>query len=773
MADNRPRSREKNVTSGGGNVNRRGSGLGTGPVGSSDGYGGRKSGGGGGKRAAAGGGGFLAVIAVIVYLILGRGGSTTPSDNTADAPVNQASSVQQEVASADNDSYKINTEVAEGSRAKRTVIKGDGSDVVTFMVYMCGTDLESRSGMASNDLAEMAAAKYGDNVNILVYTGGCNQWKTGGISNSVNQIYQVKDGGLKLLVENDGDKAMTDPATLSSFIKWCGANYPANRNELIFWDHGGGSVSGFGYDEKKKNSGSMSLSGIQKALKDGGMTFDFIGFDACLMATAETALMLEPFGDYLLASEETEPGIGWYYTNWLTKLGGDTSMPTLELAKNIIDDFTNACASRCRGQKTTLSIIDLAEFSNTVPDKLNGFSKSINQLIKEDSYKTVSDARYGTREFAASSKIDQVDLVNLAENLNTAEGKELAKVLRDAVKYNRTSVNMTNANGVSIYFPYKRTSYVDKACNTYSDIGMDAEYAKCIKEFAGLETSGQVAAGGSSSPITSLLGTAASAAGSQGGEVLTQLLTSFLSDRSMVDGLDDSNTEFYTDRDLSEEQTGNYISMNHLNADSLFWTKEENGDFVLKLSESQWSLVHDVDLNMFYDDGEGYVDLGLDNLFSYDEEKNLIADTSGTWLAIDGQVVPYYHIDTTEEGDDAYTITGRVPVLLNGERANLILVFTDEEPKGFVAGAVTDYVEGQTETVAKSMTELKDGDTLDFVCDYYSYDGIYQDSYLLGGQMKVNGELTISDVPVGDGQKKLTYRLTDIYNQEYWTPVVE
>ncbi len=167
------------------------------------------------------------------------------------------------------------------------------------------------------------------------------------------------------------------------------------------------------------------------------------------------------------------------------------------------------------------------------------------------------------------------------------------------------------------------------------------------------------------------------------------------------------------------------------------------------------------------------MDLGLDNLLTYDDEGNLIADTEGTWLAINGQVVPYYHIDTTEEGNDAYTITGRVPVLLNGERANLILVFTDKEPKGFVAGAVTDYVEGQTETIAKSMTGLEDGDTLDFVCDYYSYDGTYQDSYLLGEQMQIDGGLTISDVPVGDGQKKLTYRLTDIYNQEYWTPVVE
>ncbi len=769
--NNRPRSREKNVTEGGGNVRRRGSGLGTGPVGSSDGYQGRGSGGGGGKRAAAIGGG-IGIPAVIIMLIVnfffggGNGGQTvnqTGSSQTSTATVTESFSEESNV------NYKLNTSVADGSREKRTVIKGDGKDVVTMMVYMCGTDLESKYGMATNDLSEMSAAKFGDNINIIVYTGGCTNWKTNGISTSVNQIYQVQNGSLKCLVKDDGAKAMTDPSTLSGFIKWCAKNYPANRNELIFWDHGGGSVSGYGYDEKNKSSGSMNLSGIKKALSDGGVTFDFIGFDACLMATAETALMLNDYGDYLIASEETEPGIGWYYTNWLTKWGQDTSMSTLEIGKNIIDDYTNACASKCRGQKTTLSLIDLAEFSHTVPEKLTGFSKSINTKIEQKEYKAVSDARYTAREFADSSKIDQVDLVHLAENMKSEEGKALADTLKSAVKYNRTSSNMTNANGVSIYFPYKRLSYVDQACNTYGAIGMDQEYAKCIKGFASLETTGQAATGGTSNPLASLLG---QAVGNGGGDMVNQLIGSFLSNRSMVEGLDDSNTEYYDDRVLSEEETGDYIEMNRLDANSLFWSENDKEEAVLDLTDEQWSLVHEIDMNMFYDDGEGYVDLGLDNMFSFNEENDLVADTSGTWVAINGKVVPYYHLDTTEEEDNAYTITGRVPVLLNGERANLILVFDNENPHGYIAGAALDYVEGETETVPKSMTELQIGDTLDFVCDYYSYDGEYQDSYLMGEQMIVSEDMVISDVPVGENEKRVTYRLTDLYNQEYWTPVV-
>ena len=44
----------------------------------------------------------------------------------------------------------------------------------------------------------------------------------------------------------------------------------------------------------------MTLAGIDEALKNAGVTFDFIGFDACLMATLETGLMLDDYADYLV-----------------------------------------------------------------------------------------------------------------------------------------------------------------------------------------------------------------------------------------------------------------------------------------------------------------------------------------------------------------------------------------------------------------------------------------------------------------------------------------
>lgn len=811
--DNRPVGRKKNVGEGGSGVHKRGEGLGTGPVGNSGGYSqGPSSSGGGPGRASGGGRSPLFMIIIVLVLLLGGGGGLsslfgggssgigtgtgsstgtgTTVTQTQTAPSSSGmsmlgsllggygsysgmSSGSSAAWSGEANTGKLDTSVSSKARDKRTTIKGGGNDVVTIMLYMCGADLESRSGMASRDLQEMLAANLGDNVNLIVYTGGAKQWQNNVVSSSTNQIYQIKNGKMTLLKDNLGSVAMTKPDTLSGFISWSASNFPANRNILIFWDHGGGSTGGYGYDEKFPTAGAMSLAGINTALKNGGVTFDFVGFDTCLMATVENALVVSNYADYLVASEETEPGVGWYYTDWLTALGQNTSMETTQIGKNIIDSFTEACAKTCPGQKTTLSLVDLCELSQTVPAELADFSKDTSEMINSDNFKTVSDARSSTREFAGSSRIDQVDLIDFANRMGTDEAKELADALKSSIKYNRTSSNMTNAYGLSIYFPYQKASKVDAMVDQYEDIGMDEDYAKCIQSFASMGVAGQVASGGTGSPMTSIFGDMAgqSSGGGSSAELITQLLTSFMSsDFSSVSGLSSSNTSFLG-KSLDVDKAAEYIAANQFDSSALIWTTNAQGEDVIHLSEQEWGKVQNLVLNMFYDDGTGYVDLGMDNVFDFDDEGNLKSQTDKTWLAINGQIVAYYVVDI-QGTSDSYAITGRVPCYLNGDRCNLILVFDSSNEDGYVAGACYDYVEGETETVSKNLTEIEAGDKIDFICDYYGYDKSYQDSYYLGETMTVSGSMSdmiIENLPVGEGDVLVTYRFTDIYGQNYWT----
>ena len=836
MDEKRPLGREKNVTGKGKGIHRRGEGLGTGPVGSSDGYAGRTEQGSstssGPQRSTRGGGMKLILILLVALLggggglgslLLGGGGSGAPSSTytqpqttyTQTQPASPASGAGAFGSSSgmggldlsqlsqlfgagsaqsmtgtmpgwgssmtgtnglSDNTASLNTNVASGSRDKYTQLLGGGRDTATIMVYMCGADLESKSGMATSDLSEMARATIGENINLIVYTGGARTWKNSAVSNQVNQVYRVVNGGVERLVQSDGDKAMTDPNTLQGFIRWTANNFPASRYELIFWDHGSGSLQGYGYDEKHARSGSMSLSGIHQALTAADIKFDFIGFDCCLMATAENALMLSKHADYMIASEETEPGTGWYYTNWLTEFSRNPSMSTLEIGKRIIDDFVDVSAQKARGQSTTLSIVDLAELSNTLPASLAAFSESTSNLLENKNFKQVSQARNSTREYARTSRIDQVDLAHLAMNMGTSEGTALAGVVKEAVKYNRTSRDMTNSYGLSIYFPYQKMSSVGNMVQINNQIGMDASYSKVIQQFATVGGTGQgyygQSYGSSGSPFPMLSGSGSYSSSSASGDLLAQLLGSMLT--SSLGG-----------RSIPEETVEQIITENHFDAEQLVWSTQEDGTHTMRIAEDQWEMVNQLDVNVFYDDGEGFVDLGLDNTYSFTEDGELIGETDGTWLAIDDQPVAYYHMYTVDEGDGKYTITGRVPALLNGERVDLILKFTDEDPYGSVVGAMYHYADGETEVIPKAMTPeesedgetvsdtfLQDGDTIDFLCDFYSYDGQYQDSYMLGEQLVVNGDPVISNVEINDGGMQVTYLFTDIYGTQFWTPAI-
>ena len=822
--------RKKRVTDGGGNVFKRGEGIngGSRPAAGSSG-GSRAS----GTRAS---GSSLGIIALVLSLLLGKSNNGGSGNNNRGGCLKRiivliiiiaiASSVMKcmaggvsgmsgmledlasqqgsyedssdlpmvetepqptpQPATAPTQEAAANTSVSNQARDKRTKILGGGKDVYTIMIYMCGTDLESNYGMATADLNEMLHADIADNVNIIIETGGTKKWQNTVISNNTNQIYQIKNDGIVRLQSDIGKKAMTKASTLTEFIDYCETNFPANRYALIMWDHGGGSTAGYGYDEQFPNT-AMTLDVFNEALKDAGCVFDFIGFDACLMATLETALVAEQYADYFIASEETEPGCGWYYTNWLTKLSQNTSMDTVSIGKTIIDDFTVACRQQSASNQTTLSIVDLAELAGTIPEAFNDFASSTMELIESDNYAVVSNARSRAKEF--SSGINQIDLIHFAENMGTAESKALADALRDCVKYNRVSNSLKNANGISIFFPYNRLSSMSTMVDIYDEIGMDETYTACIRSFASMASGGQLVSSSTGSPLDSLFGSmtgsgnsadmlgsllSSAMSGSYGGSSYGSGSGSYSSGNSYADLLSmlagaSSGYSWMDQGRMMKSQE--YYAENSLDASRLTAT-EKDGSYVLQLSDEEWELVQEVELNVYADDGEGFIDLGLDNTYYFDDDLDLVMDYDNTWIAINGQVVSYTMQSHDTDGD-TYVITGSVPALLNGERVELILVFSDQDEYGTVAGARKVYDDEETDTIMKGLIEIKDGDVIDFLCDYYSYEGEYLDTYMLGNQMTVDGELFISNVDIGEVSPLVTYRLTDIYGNHFWTEALQ
>ena len=136
-----------------------------------------------------------------------------------------------------------------------------------------------------------------------------------------------QDGDLETIaseeLEDLGETDMSDPQSLEDFITWAIASYSADHYALIMSDHGMGWLGG--WTDMDSSDGDMSLSEIDGALANsvtqtGIGQFEFVGFDACLMAQLEAFSMLAPYAKYAAASEETEPAVGWAYASFLGDL---------------------------------------------------------------------------------------------------------------------------------------------------------------------------------------------------------------------------------------------------------------------------------------------------------------------------------------------------------------------------------------------------------------------------------------------------------------------
>ena len=144
-----------------------------------------------------------------------------------------------------------------------------------------------------------------------------------------------------------------------------------------------------------------------------------------------------------------------------------------------------------------------------------------------------------------------------------------------------------------------------------------------------------------------------------------------------------------------------------LDQSHITWTRNWKLQNLLMLSEEEWACIDTIKLNVFVDDGGGFIDLGLDPLFKFDDDGNLIGKYDKTWLSIDKQPVAFYHLRTVDHADGSYTITGYVPAFLNDQHVNLILIFDTAHPDGYIKGAkVIENGPGTDMTIEQMTSDL-------------------------------------------------------------------
>lgn len=332
---------------------------------------------------------------------------------------------------------------------------------MTIMVYLCGSNLESNSGAATKDIAEMLHAGYDmERLNVLVMAGGSQYWFCGFPSDSGN-IYLLNKGRPKSVWRGEA-QSMGKPETLSFFINYAREHYPAKRYGLILWDHGGGPMGGICSDTQFSGD-SLSMTELRTALDDASLSqqpLAFIGFDACLMASVETALTVAPFADYMIASQDAEPGDGWNYSF----LKDIETLRNKEIGKRIVDSYIAQGGDS--GTSRTLSCVELSRVEK-LGNRISQYFGSLSDSLVMDGFSGFAQARSSAQSFGSSVTAEQnydlVDIRSLAKQyaqMDPLSYTRLNWALNSAVTYSRSTKE--DCCGLSIYYPYYNLAFFQK-----------------------------------------------------------------------------------------------------------------------------------------------------------------------------------------------------------------------------------------------------------------------------------------------------------------------
>ena len=370
----------------------------------------------------------------------------------------------------------------------------------TVMFYLCGSDLESRHGLASGNLEEILEcypysalgsvfAEYPENasieerlagmrVNVVVETGGSKAWHAAELGMEVDpsalQRWRYKpmetinpEGTNTFALEETLPlQSMADPKTLSDFIRWAAEKHPARKYALVLWDHGGGSKTGIFIDELFAGD-VMYLDELHDAFQGGGVNFEAVLFDACMMANLETAYAIKDNAKWMIASEEVVAGKGTAMGRWLQQLYYAPQWDGARLGHWICDMTHTKYANEADAQSQSLltwSVINLSEIDHLAAVFDRFFALCCDAYVN-DSYRmrVLADLMRQAEEFGVGSD-NMHDLSDLlyVEWLSQYIGMdlywEMMDALMNAVEYAVQGAGRSKALGISFCYALELSS---------------------------------------------------------------------------------------------------------------------------------------------------------------------------------------------------------------------------------------------------------------------------------------------------------------------------
>ncbi len=587
--------------------------------------------------------------------------------------------------------------------------------------YLCGSDLETEHGTASDDLDEMLAVTLPDHVSVVIQTGGALAWQNDFVNPEKSQRFVYDKDGLRLVEEAEASN-MGDAETLADFLAFAKTHYPADRTIVNLWNHGGGTVGGIAYDERH-DFDSLDLDELYTALDavyeaDAATPpLDIVGFDACLMASVDVADTLTGFGHYMVASEEVVPGLGWYYTGFLSALAADPGMSTLQAAALICDTYMQGCTQWFSEGEATMSAVNLTEVPALVT-AVDAYGTELFAAVLNDPGVYTQFAKeaerienYGgnTREQGFANMADLGHMARETSALMPERAASVLTALADCVEYEVHGAYREEASGLSFYYSYNED---------LDDFSEYADYAASpgfsyLYEYA-------------------LMGD------------LSEEAVNYVSQQHDIADAVAALTEIPSLRDVSWDDHPLYV--------------DEDGNAVLDLGPPAYDILSEVLFHLYFVDEDHDLQLafGTDDQMTFDWENGRFTEHFfGYWGALDG-VLCYMELSYASMEYNTYS----VPVYINGDRYNLSVIYDYTLGEWEIEGARKPMDE--LGVIDKELYQLQPGDEIELIyyaTDLNDPDGVYEEVPLY--TITVDEDTAFDYIEMGEGLFFLRFEMRD------------
>ena len=605
---------------------------------------------------------------------------------------------------------------------------GDPNQTWAIYWYLCGSDLESEYGAATDDLSEMLEVTLPDNVTMVIETGGAWMWMNDMVDADYLERYVYRGDEIEL-VDQQPRANMGDPETYADFLSFCSENYPADRTMVVMWNHGGGSVTGVSFDENYEYD-SLTLSEMRQAFDEvydldaDNPPIDVMGFDTCLMATIDSAAAFRDVAQVMVASEEMEPGIGWHYAGWLQALADDPGMDGLRLGMHICDTYLTECRWNFLGAETTLSVVDLQKIDPLLEAYEEMGAEALQHMLVDPSffadfcYEAEYAENYGgnTRDQGYSNMVDLGDLARNCQEILPASAEKVLEALDDCVAYEVNGLYRTFASGLSCYHSYN---------GDLDDLyGFTQE--GCSDSFKYLYTYGL------------------------GGDI------------------DEEAMEYIASIGYEEETLPEIEDLEDREGEDYPLYIDDEDYVVMELDEDTLNMLKGVYFQLAYVDEEEdlMMLLGRDNDIQADWDTGVFRDNfRGVWGCLDGHLC---YMEVYYEGDE-YTAYS-VPILLNGKEYSLRVIYDYNDEKFYILGARKGLDEcGMAD---KNLVQLKPGDEITTLHYASSLSGDDDFQQVPVDTFTVTENTAFTEEDMGDGSFLMMFELVDARNNEAYSEAV-